>query len=313
MTSLLPTPVILMPNPSDRSVAVLLATHNGDRWIEEQLSTIFGQVDVQVRVIASDDLSADGTADILERWAREKDLTVLSRGRRFGNANRNFLHLIRSATVYGADYVALSDQDDIWIDSKLSNAVKILQERGAKAYSSDVVAFWPDGRKRHIRKSDRQRDLDHIFESPGPGCTFVFPVAAFLELQAWVQSQGPTLDEVKVHDWLIYAWARQSGWVWAIDDNAGVLYRQHSENEIGANSGIIAVSRRVRALRSGAYRSDVLKIARAVGHDSDDLRRLDRFHALDRLMLMLVSRRFRRRLQDALALGVSFAVMKRYD
>jgi hypothetical protein len=81
-----------------------------------------------------------------------------------GNANRNFQYLVREAPIGQADYVALSDHDDIWLPDKLRRAVDTLTATGADAYSSDVLAFWPDGREQPVVKSQPQRRY-----GPGPG------------------------------------------------------------------------------------------------------------------------------------------------
>lgn len=302
-----------MPTSSPPSVAVLMATFNGARWLDEQISSILRQDGVNPRILVSDDMSEEATLSMLTSRHEAGDLELLPRGRKFGNANRNFMHLIRTAPVADADFVAFADQDDIWVEQKLARAISQLKATGGHAYSSDVLAFWPDGKQHRIVKATPQTELDHLFESPGPGCTFVFPASTFHQLRAWALEAGYELDDAKVHDWLLYAWARERGLTWTIDDFPGLLYRQHGGNEIGANHGWKAALRRFSELRSGGYRCDVLQIARAVGHQSRDMERLSRFSAMDRLMLMLRARHFRRLPRDVAVLFVTFAFMRRKD
>ena len=54
----------------------------------------------------------------------------------------NFLRLLREASLDGADFVALADQDDIWLPTRLARAAALLREGKLDAYSSDVAAFW---------------------------------------------------------------------------------------------------------------------------------------------------------------------------
>ena len=49
-------------------VQVLLATFNGERWLAEQLRSIFAQASVRVSVLVSDHGSTDGTLALLESW-----------------------------------------------------------------------------------------------------------------------------------------------------------------------------------------------------------------------------------------------------
>ena len=293
-----------------RRATVLLATHNCEAWLPEQLASLFRQREVKVAVVASDDGSVDATPSILNQAARDHDLHVLaSPSERFGNANRNFLRLIADAPLGDAQYVALSDHDDVWFDDKLSSAVGSIERLGLDAYSSDVIAFWPDGTRKAIVKSRPQRKFDHLFESAGPGCTFVFRRQRFDELRQWVRAQGTALHAVKVHDWLIYAYARTHGWRWHIDSRPGLLYRQHARNELGANAGVAAAGRRLHQARDGRYRRDILAIAKAVGEEGLLVQRLRRLSLLDRVSLALRAGDCRRRRREALALALMFLTM----
>ena len=51
-----------------KSVAILLATYNGARFLEEQLGSIERQTRTDWRVFASDDGSSDGTRAILTAY-----------------------------------------------------------------------------------------------------------------------------------------------------------------------------------------------------------------------------------------------------
>jgi rhamnosyltransferase len=297
------------PTPS---VCVLLATHNGGRWIDEQIQSIVQQARVRVSIVASDDRSTDDTLLKLANWQTRTGLSLLpQQPAGFGNAHRNFLRLVRDANLGSADYVALADQDDIWLPEKLARAIERLQASGAQAYSSNVTAFWPDGRKRLVKKSQAQRPYDHLFGSPGPGCTFVLPRLAFEALRTWVTQHFDQLQSVWVHDWLIYAFVRSKGLRWHIDEQPTMLYRQHGLNEIGANTGWRAAMSRLRRVRSGAYRRDILAIADLLGQSADVVEAVRRLALRDRLRLLLNVRNCRRRFSESLVLGLFFLVMPR--
>lgn len=53
---------------ANKKVAVLLAVHNGKLWLEEQLDSIFSQKNVDVKLIVSDDSSADGSVDAIKSY-----------------------------------------------------------------------------------------------------------------------------------------------------------------------------------------------------------------------------------------------------
>jgi rhamnosyltransferase len=162
-------------------------------------------------------------------------------------------------------YVALSDQDDIWYLEKLALSIAQLGDRKAAAVSSDVIALWPDGRKKLIRKSQRQRSLDFLFESAGPGCTYVMTAPCAAAFKEFLARNRSAVAAVQFHDWMLYAWVRANGYTWYILPRPTMLYRQHDGNEYGANSGWAAFRRRLAQVRSGWYREQILQISRLVG------------------------------------------------
>lgn len=289
-----------------------MATYNGDRWLQEQLDSVTAQEGVSVSIVASDDASTDRTPSLLEAESRRGTLTILPPSpTRFGNANRNFMRLIRDVAVDEIEYFAFSDQDDIWLPDKLRRAVDVLSETGSDGYSSDVTAFWPDGRRKRLGKARPKRAFDHLFESGGPGCTFVLRRSAFVKLQAWVLANFDALQTVKVHDWLIYSYAREQGWKWTIDDRSTLLYRQHERNEAGANVGWNAARSRLAELLGGQYRRDVLAIGAATGSRAGPLTRLARLRPADRLYLAFHVGQYRRALRDRLVLAAAFLAVSR--
>jgi rhamnosyltransferase len=191
----------------------------------------------------------------------------------------------------------------------LARAIEMLSTAGADVYSGDVLAVWENGRTQALIKSDRPRKYDHLFESAGPGCTFVFTRAAFEKLRTWVAPNCARLGSAKVHDWLFYAYARHQGWRWYVDRRIAMHYRQHGSNEVGANVGLAAARRRWSVIRSGAYREEVLTIAQLIDDSSWVSRALRRFNLFDRIRLVLAARQLRRRPRDAVLLAAFLTAM----
>nr|WP_320115714.1 glycosyltransferase [uncultured Desulfuromonas sp.] len=241
--------------------AVLLAACNGSQWIDAQLDTILGQDAVDVTVFVSVDLSSDGTeACVRRRSALDARIIFLPTGKTFGCAAKNFYRLLRDVDLTGFDYLAFADQDDLWHEDKLARACDKLMQ-GYSAYSSNVTAFWTDGRKKLIQKAQPQRQYDFLFEAAGPGCTYVFARSFFEVLQNVAILRQAEMEEVFLHDWLFYALARSGGYRWYIDPEPGLLYRQHQINQVGANFGLRAWAKRMKMIVSRWYRAEVVKIA----------------------------------------------------
>ncbi|SEK57424.1 rhamnosyltransferase [Roseateles sp. YR242] len=293
-------------------VAVLLATHNGGRYLSEQLDSILGQNGVQPLVVASDDRSRDDTVAQLEARAFTGRVVVLPPSELpLGNANRNFMRLIHDAPLEDADFVAFSDQDDIWLKDKLLVATQRLAADGADGYSSNITAFWPDGRRKLLMKSQPQRRNDHFFESAGAGCTFVLTRRAFDQLRALVRADYERARRLRIHDWTIYAFVRSHGMRWIIDPRSAIEYRQHGLNELGANVGLRAARSRFRQLHDGSFRMETLRMADALQIKDDIMQRLERLTPWDRLVLATRSRECRRRGLDAFMLAIFFLITRR--
>ena len=284
-------------------VLVLLAAYNGEKWIKEQVDSILNQEDVSVDILCSVDLSCDQTLEILENY-NSNNVSVLPYGKIFGGAGPNFYHLIREAHFTNYDYIALADQDDIWLNDKISYAIRSMEEEETKAFSSDVTAFWSDGSTKLIKKSYSQTSYDYFFESPGPGCSFVLATDLALELQKFITSCDES-SLIDLHDWLIYAYVRNCGHKWLISRESKLLYRQHEENQCGANSGLSGLRRRLEIMNSGWYAGEVLKLFKLFDPKSKLYKRLERFHFVDRIFLFFASSKFRRKNKDKILLSVA--------
>jgi len=288
-----------MPAVSPR-VAVLLAAYNGMQWIEEQLRSILGQVSVDVTVYISVDTSTDGTEAWCVAYAEEyPQVVVLPAVGRFGGASRNFFRLIRDVDFEAFDFVAFSDQDDIWHLDKLQRAVQQLQIREVHAYSSNVTAFWNDGRTQLLDKAQPQVAWDFLFEAAGPGCTYVMSNELVEPLKATILANWVHLQAVSLHDWFCYAFARSNGFCWFIDSTPSMDYRQHERNQVGANTGLTPLIARYKTIHDGWWFNQVQLIARLVGQGNDPF--VKTWLPLGRRQLMKLSlsaRQCRRRARD---------------
>lgn len=99
-----------------QTVDVLLATFNGEKYLEEQLHSLDQQKDVNVHVWANDDGSDDATLAILIKWQKLGLIKDITKTQRIGST-RAFLKLLSEHS--DSEYVAFCDQDDIWEPIKL--------------------------------------------------------------------------------------------------------------------------------------------------------------------------------------------------
>jgi len=283
-----------------RKCLVLLAAYNGESFIAQQLQTILNQTHKPDKILINIDLSTDKTFSIAEVYvAKFSEIEILSSDKRFGSAAANFICLLSSADLSSFDYIALADQDDLWREDKLENAIQKL-EQGYDGYSSNVEAFWADGKKKVLVKNQSQQNFDHLFESAGPGCTFVITKKLATRLQTFLVNNRDEVSRMKqYHDWLIYAFARTNLYKWFIDDYVGMQYRQHELNDFGAHVGFSGFFVRFKRVLLGEGFDQVLRLIKMLKLDKDPF--VKQWYPLSRfgfLRLALYAPQCRRRLRE---------------
>ncbi len=98
-------------------ISVVMCTYNGARYLREQLDTILGQTYPVYEVIVQDDGSRDETFPILEEYAKKYPVIKIYHNESgLHGINGNFFSAMARAE---GDYIAISDQDDIWEKDKL--------------------------------------------------------------------------------------------------------------------------------------------------------------------------------------------------
>jgi rhamnosyltransferase len=251
-------------------VAVLMAAYNGERWIHSQLDSIWSQEGVTVDVFVSLDVSSDSTFSLLQRLkCNHTNLFILPYGERFGGAAKNFFRLIRDVDFSRFDYIALSDQDDIWGSGKLHHAIRTIEQDDLDGYSSDVIAFWSNKREELVKKSFPQKKFDYFFEAAGPGCTYVLKQQSAQKFKKFLIKNWSNVNLVELHDWMIYAYFRSQGMKWKIDSKPFMRYRQHDHNQVGLNSGLKAYLIRFNKIKAKWYRNEVGKIIYLLNESSE--------------------------------------------
>ena len=276
---------------------VLLAAYNGEQFISQQLQTVLNQTNKPYKILINIDQSDDKTESIVQGFAKKNpEIQILNLNKRFGSAAANFINLIINVDLTDIDYIALADQDDIWKEDKLEKAIQKL-EQGFDGYSSNVQAFWEDGQKKIIKKNQPQQKFDHLFESAGPGCTFVLTKELALKLQQFLKN-GRFNQLDNYHDWLIYAFARTHGFKWYIDSYPGVDYRQHSSNVFGANVGIKAFISRTNRVLAGEGVDFAFQLMKELKVQDPFIQSLFPISRLNLLKLALKAKCCRRRFLD---------------
>lgn len=241
-------------------VEVLLATYNGERYLSEQIDSILAQDYPNLRVLARDDSSQDGTPAVLNEYESRFPgyVRVLRSGHATGSAKDNFLQLLRAST---GKYVCLSDQDDVWIPQKVTVTMRCMDQLeaswGAKLpflVFTDLRVVDENLRTLHDsfwkhEKVDTGRV--HRFgallgQNVVTGCTALLN-RNLVELALRMPS------EAYMHDQWVALLASGMGKAIALDAQT-VLYRQHQRNVVGSRQRTASLTEFIRRVRNGEAR-----------------------------------------------------------
>lgn len=104
-------------------IDILLATYNGDKYLDTQIASIVNQSYKDWVLYIHDDGSSDNTVKLIQKWCNlDKRIIFVEDGIEFHNCGDNFMHLLKQST---SEYVCFSDQDDYWFDYKLEKMIKV--------------------------------------------------------------------------------------------------------------------------------------------------------------------------------------------
>lgn len=321
--TVLPHPALALL-PDDRApparVIVLLATWNGAANLRAQLYSYRSQTLLPVRLIVSDDGSTDDTRTILHAFAASDPgfAVDLLEGPQRGGA-QNFLHLLK-AVPEGADWVALSDQDDVWLPDKIARGVKCLSQvpegqaglLGGRSYVCNAELG-----QRHLSPLPRRApSFRHALVQNFAGGNTMMLNRAGIDL---VRAAAAEAGRIVVHDWWLYQLVSGAAGVVLFEPEALLLYRQHTANQIGANSGVEAKLKRLRWMLRGRFRRwNAINLAalRASAHRfppenralMEDFARLQRADLIERLTILRRLGLYRQGLQGTLSLWLAAAM-----
>lgn len=156
-------------------ISIAMATFNGEKYLREQLESLYAQSRVPDEVVACDDGSTDGTVRILEEYRRKRGLKYSVNETRLG-VNKNFEQAIRRCT---GECIALCDQDDVWLADKVEKLHAKLREIGRNGLPSLVTSNRLDidaeGRVLHANPPvpDNDSFAPTLLGRKMQGCTFM--------------------------------------------------------------------------------------------------------------------------------------------
>ena len=163
------------PSPSLSStplrISVVMCTFNGARYLQEQMDSILRQTYPIEEVIVQDDGSTDETFSLLEQYAKRDGRVKISHNESgLHGVNGNFFSAM--ARTKG-EYIAISDQDDIWEPDKLRLQAEAIGD--SLLCSGFSVPFSTDG---YPVRVDMRKPTTHLLRNTYlcnlPGHTLLF-------------------------------------------------------------------------------------------------------------------------------------------
>ena len=219
----------------NEKIDVLLATYNGEKYLREQIDSILNQTYSNIRLVISDDCSKDNTREIIKEY-EEKDDRVISY---FHEKNlgyvKNFEFLL---TKVENDIYMLSDQDDVWLPTKIEHTYNKMVATNADLVFTDLEVvdenlkmMYPSFNdymklSRKIKKYKTDYRLQYLYNCV-TGCTLMSK-KKFLDMILPI----PTQSKYAIHDTWIATAIANNGKVEYLDEKT-ILYRQHGNNQVG--------------------------------------------------------------------------------
>lgn len=248
-------------------ITVLMSTYNGEKYIEEQLESIFSQIGVNVKLLIRDDGSTDNTQFILDKWSKNVNLSWFQ-GDNIGAA-RSFMELVKISEK--SEYYAFSDQDDVWDKDKLVCGIckieKYNKEKPLLYYSNYRVVDKNLNIIREVSGIRKDTYATALLQSRAIGCSIIFNYKA-----KQVIEEIP-IKNVNMHDAWMYRMCYTLGEV-VYDDIPHFSYRQHESNVIGTNKlPFEKWFRRVKKIRKflGGYKiAEIKSLYNLYGENIED-------------------------------------------
>ncbi len=220
----------------NKTVAILMATYNGGKHIENQILSLQQQTYKNWELYIQDDGSSDDTLNIIRKLkSYDERINIVDNNKKKQGAGRNFLSLVKNVHT---DYAIFCDQDDIWLENKLSSMVQYAEEKEL-ANSSQPSIVYADGYAYYdntgeidfsgISHNHADSLGDYLFFNGGyQGCSILFNRA----MVSFIKNYN---GYIHLHDDIVSLAAHALGNVYFLPKKL-MLYRQHAAAVTGAKS-----------------------------------------------------------------------------
>lgn len=214
-----------------KKVQILLSAYNGKKYLREQIDSLRNQTWSNLEILIRDDGSTDGTEEILREYEKQYSNIRVFAGKNIGLV-QSFFELLE---LSDADYIAFCDQDDVWMEEKIEQAVLAIGGMEMPVlYCGNKILV--DSNLKEIGISDSENMKpgfgNAVVENIATGCTMVLN----RKLVEIIKKRIP--KKAILHDWWCYLVASYYGKV-IYDKTPYIYYRQHGGNQVGGSAGFV--------------------------------------------------------------------------
>lgn len=218
-----------------------MSTYNGEQYIKEQIESILTQLPPDGRLLIRDDGSRDATVSLIKQ-ANNPAITLVQ-GENIGFA-KSFITLLHMAPP-DSEMLMFADQDDVWLQNKIERAWQVIKTSDNKPILYCSAQTLVDEKLKPLETTApwaRPPSFKGaISENIVTGCT-----AAMSPTAAEILRRTKISNNIRFHDWWSYLVISAFGDVY-VDNTPTILYRQHSNNQIGRGAGWIG--RQIKIMR----------------------------------------------------------------
>lgn len=235
----------------DKKIVVLMATYNGERFLKEQLDSIFKQSRVNdLTLMVRDDGSIDQTISIIKEYASKYNIIILDDDEKHVGPAKSFWRLLNKAEGY--DYYLFSDQDDIWDIDKIWEAVNVAEKYDVSfLYCSNNRKIDAKGVcvKKYSTNEEPKYDMKSVLVSSfAQGCSMLFNNQA--RQYAILQDE----EYIPMHDLAVLSSTLIKGEVF-YDLTPRFSHRVHSSNVDAINNSQSTIKKLIKAKAKWEKRS----------------------------------------------------------
>lgn len=265
------------------TILIMLSTYNGQKFLREQLDSLYNQTGVNIYILVRDDGSSDDTVEILQEYKDKYDKMTLFVESNIG-CKKSFYRLTQLALDLKEtfEYYSFCDQDDVWEENKLLVAMNTLNE-----IESDIKLYYSAANVvnekleplEKLKIATNNTLASSMISSHSLGCTQVFNKGLLKRINKINNNiVASIIDDsyLPQHDtWVSITAKALEGYVY-YDEIPYIHYRQHSDNVVGStnkNSFYIFIKRLKRHVNRPNLRSHLAQLIIAAYSNilSDDI------------------------------------------